>query len=314
MAIDYVALARELAGLRELAAQKVRKEPLPTDRDAQRHVREEVHRLGLASNILDLETKGYTVLPPGSAAPTEFCDRLRDTILAIAEKDCPFATDPGRPRGHLLWHLLPRDQIFEQALMAERPLALVAYLLGYRAKLSQCTGIVKDETSTEAFQFHADQSRKIPAPWPSDAQFCTVTWVLSDYTRENGSVCVLPGTHKLCRDVPDEMVLGHDHPDVVPVEAQAGSVIVWHGALWHGAFPRSSPGQRVSLAMPMVRFHLLAQELFWASTAPEMIERNSSRFAALMGLVGSWPWGVDGPDTGYERPSWLTTRCENRFA
>ena len=91
-------------------------------------------------------------------------------------------------------------------------------------------------------------------------------------------------------------------------------MIVWHGALWHGAFPRSSPGQRVSLAMPMVRFHLLAQELFWASTAPEMIERNSSRFAALMGLVGSWPWGVDGPDTGYERPSWLTTRCENRFA
>jgi hypothetical protein len=46
-----------------------------------------------------------------------------------------------------------------------------------------------------------------------------------------------------------------------------------------------------------------------------MLERNPSRFAALVGMLGSWPWGADGPDDGkYQRPSWLSTPNENRFA
>jgi len=314
MAIDHVAVLRELAKLRELATQKLETAKLPTGLAAHRHVREEIRSLGLESNAVDLELKGYTVIPPGIPASGEFCKMLREKILEIDRQDRPEAIGAGYPRGRLLYHLLPRDQIFEQALMSPAPLALVAYLMGYRAKLSQCTGAIKDETSSAPFEFHADQSRKVPAPWPSDAQYCTVTWALTDYTRENGSVCVFPGSHKSCIDVPEQFVMAHDHPDVEVVEAPAGSIIIWHGGLWHGAVPRTASGERVTLIMPMVRFHLLPQELFWASTAKEMVERNSSRFAALMGLAGSWPWGVDGPDTGYTRPTWLATRWENRFA
>jgi len=314
MAIDHIAVMRDLAQLRELAAQKLEKERLPTGLAAHKLVRGEIRTLGLEGNAVDLELKGYTVLPPGVAAPREFCDKLRDTIVEIDRQDRPEALGAGHPRGRLLWHLLPRDQVFEQALMSPAPLALTAYMLGYRAKLSQCTAAVKNESSSAPFEFHADQSRKIPAPWPSDAQYCTITWVLTDYTRENGAVCVFPGTHKSCTDVPEQFVMAHDHPDVEVIEAPAGSVIIWHGGLWHGAVPRTASGERVTLMMPMVRFHLLQQEVFWASTTKEMIERNSSRFAALMGLAGSWPWGIDGPDTAYKRPSWLSTRWENRFA
>lgn len=314
MPIDHVGVLGELAELRSLAAKKVEEDRLPTDLEAARHVRAELRELGLDSYAVDLETRGYTVLPPGVAAPQEFCERLLDTILEIDRQDRPEALDAGHPRGRLLWHLLPRDRIFEEAVMAPAPLALVAYLLGYRAKLGQCTAAIKDETSSAPFAFHADQSRKVPAPWPSDAQYCTVTWALTDYTRENGALCVLPGSHKLCSDVPESHLMMHDHPDVQVVEAPAGSVILHHGALWHGAVPRTAQGQRVTLMLPMVRFHLLPQELFWASTTPEMIARNPSRFSALMGLLGSWPWGAEGPDTKYTRPSWLTTRGENRFA
>lgn len=314
MPIDHVSMMRELARLRELAARKVEADRLPVELNAQLHARAELGGLGLDQHAVDLETRGYTILPPGTAAPLEFCDQLRETILEIARQDQPEALGPGKPRGRLVWHLLARDQIFEKALMAPAPLALVAYLMGYRAKLSQCTGAIKDNSSTAAFELHADQSRKVPAPWPSDAQYCTVTWALTDYDRDNGAVCVVPGSHKLCADVPESMVSAHDHPSVEVVEAPAGSVIVWHGGLWHGAVPRTAPGERVTLIMPMVRFHLLPQELFWASTTPEMIERNSARFAALMGLLGGWPWGADGPDTHYQRPSWLTTRLEGRFS
>ncbi|MEJ3746455.1 phytanoyl-CoA dioxygenase family protein [Actinomycetes bacterium KLBMP 9797] len=314
MSFDHRELSRTLAELRRLAAIKVEQDRLPTGLAAQLRVREELSALGLDHHAVDLETKGYTVLPPGIAGSLELCARLRDLILAIDEEERPDAPEHGHSRGRNLWHLLSRDPIFEQALMAPAPLALVAYLVGYRAKLSQFRGIVKDDTSVEPMEIHADQSRKVPAPWPSDAQYCTVTWVLTDYTVENGAVCVFPGTHKLCTDVPKEFEMAHDHPDLEVIEAPAGSVIIWHGGLWHGAVPRTAPGKRVTLVAPMVRFHLLPQEVFFASTTPEMLERNSSRFAALMGLLGSWPWGADGPDTAYTRPSWLSTLWENRFA
>ncbi|MEV4118510.1 phytanoyl-CoA dioxygenase family protein [Micromonospora sp. NPDC049645] len=314
MPIDHVSVLRELAELRRLAAAKVERDPLPAGWEAQRSVGDELHRLGLTGYAADLETNGYTVLPPGVAAPDDLIVRLREAIIRLDAEDRPKALGEGAPRGRLMYHILHRDPVFEEALMSPQVLALVAYLMGYRAKLSQCTGAIKDDSSTSAFELHADQSRKVPAPWPSDAQFGTVTWCLTDYTRANGAVCVVPGTHKLCSDVPEDMVMAHDHPDLKVVEAPAGSVIIWHGGLWHGATPRTAPGERITLIMPMVRFHLMPQELFWASVTPEMLERNSSRFAALMGLLGGWPWGVDGPDTGYQRPSWLTTRWENRFS
>jgi hypothetical protein len=307
-------LTRTLAELRRLTAAKVEVDRLPTGLEAALQVRRDLAEHGLEGHAVDLETRGYTVLPPGLGAPLELCERIRDLLLAIDDEEQPDQPERGHSRGRNLWHLLPRDPLFEQALTAPPQLALVAYLMGYRAKLSQFRGIVKDDTSVAPMEIHADHSRKVPAPWPSDAQYCTVTWALTDYTRENGAVCVFPGTHKLCTDVPREYEMAHDHPELEVVEAPAGSVIVWHGGLWHGAVPRTAQGKRVTLVMPMVRFHLLPQEAFFASTTPEMLERNSSRFAALMGLLGSWPWGIDGPDTAYTRPSWLSTARENRFA
>ena len=161
------------------------------------------------------------------------------------------------------------------------PGALVTYLLGYRAKLSQSTALVK-AAGTKPLRIHADHSGKIPAPWPSVAQYCNVTWVTTDYTRENGAVCVWPGSHRFCRPVPPDLEMAHDHPEVEVLEMPKGSVIVWHGSLWHGAVPRTSAGERVTLVLPHVRDHVQAQELYWASTTPEMIERNGSRFCALM--------------------------------
>ena len=76
MAIDRIALARELNQLRELAKEKWKEDPLPTGRDAEVRLRKEIQELGLESHIADLETDGYTVLPPGKAAPIELFDEL----------------------------------------------------------------------------------------------------------------------------------------------------------------------------------------------------------------------------------------------
>ena len=84
MAIDRIALARELNQLRELAKEKWKEDPLPTGRDAEVRLRKEIQELGLESHIADLETDGYTVLPPGKAASP----RTRCPACAAARQGC----------------------------------------------------------------------------------------------------------------------------------------------------------------------------------------------------------------------------------
>ena len=294
MALDTKAVVAHLAELRSLAMAKYEAEPLPTGAAARATLAREIDALDLKNHVADLETNGYAVLPPGKAKPVAFFDELREAIVGLAEDDRSRNLGAESGLGNTLFHLLPRAPIIEQALLAPAPLALVTYLLGYRAKLSQSTALIK-RAGTKPLALHADHSGKIPAPWPSIAQYCNVTWVTTDYTRANGAVCVWPGSHRFCRPVPPDLAMAHDHEEVEVLEVAKGSVIVWHGSLWHGALPRTAEGQRVTLVLPHVRDHVQAQELYWASATPAMIERNSSRFCALMGLYSAYPWIEDGP-------------------
>ncbi len=294
MGIDRVSLAEELNQLRDLARTKWEEDPLPTGREAEIRLRKEIKDLELEPHISDLETDGYTILPPGKAAPPEFFEEIRLVVEELSEK-MPTDNLAGNGLGKTLFHMLPENPVFEKALMAEAPLTLVTYLLGYRAKLSQCTGLIKD-SGAPALAIHADHSAKFPAPWSSISNYSVVTWVLTDYTRENGAVCVWPGSHLRGQPVPADLTMSHDHPEIKVLEVPKGSVIIWHGSLWHGAVPRTASGSRMTLVLPHVRDHVQPQELFWASVTEQMIKRNSPRFCTLMGLTSAAPWIQDGPD------------------
>ncbi len=286
MPIDSAGLQQGLAELRELAVAKLEADPLPVGKEAEQRLRADIERYELEGEIADLETKGYTVLPPGKAAPIDFFDRLRDAIIRAAADDHN-APRPGT--GHTIQHLLPQDPVFQEAITCPVTLTLVTYMVGFRAKISQTTGLVKD-SSTPPLRIHADHSNKIPAPWPSLAQYCNLNWICSDYTRENGAICVWPGSHRWGRPVPADLEMAHDHEDLEVLEIPRGSVIAWHGSLWHGALPRTTEGERVTLVTPFVRDHIQAQELYWATATPEMIERNPARYGTLVGLTSKWPW------------------------
>ena len=125
MAIDAVQLAADLMELRGLANEKLVEEPLPTGEEAGKRLQADIERHDLKSEIADLETKGYAILPPGKAKPVEFFDRLRESILRLAETHRPGGFGPASPLGNTLYHVLPQDRIFEEAVMAPAPLTLV---------------------------------------------------------------------------------------------------------------------------------------------------------------------------------------------
>ncbi len=268
----------------------------------------DISEFRLHENIAELDAYGLTVVAAEKAAESGFAERALEAVLSAAQRRTGQRPDLEKGLTHAnigatsgqrgeqwLWRLLFDDPLFEQALMNRVCLALITYLLGYSAKLSNSSAVIKGPVDMDGPQkplgLHSD-NRGIPAPFPMYAQVANATWALTDYTLENGCVGYLPGSHLLCRQpTPDEAL-----DDVVPVEAEAGSLIVWHGNTWHAPFPRTAPGLRVSLLFYFCRDYLTTQERYRDAVPAEVLARNPERFATLMGLKDGYGWDEKGPD------------------
>ena len=236
----------------------------------------EICRLGLQTYVADLDAHGYTVIPPEIATPNGLAERMLEAVLDIAERRNGERPDletgsthahlgiettatrraKGRPKGRLptgqaashkgdsplgdlMQSILPEDPVFEESLMNPVLLAMATYLCGYGVVLSAMGCWMKGPNET-TFTMHTD-SGGTPEPMPAHAYTCQCAYVLTDYNRENGSTCFVPGSHKWGRKPKgrEAILLPYEEggaEQAVPSVAKAGSMLVWHGHTWHGAF------------------------------------------------------------------------------
>jgi len=129
---------------------------------------------------------------------------------------------------------------------------------------------------------------------PEYAVGANATFAITEYSRENGSVCFWPGSHKFCRQPMREE--RENTAQLVPIEAPAGSLIVWHGNTWHGAFARSAPGLRMNLIMFFCRPFMQRQEMYCDRLSAGVLRRNGPRFSRLVGMDQVFPMGREGPN------------------
>ena len=109
--------------------------------------------------------------------------------------------------------------------------------LGFRAPLPGCghQGLHPD--------FFPGQ--RTSGPW----QVLAAMWCITAFTRDNGSLRVIPGSHRSARDPSDDMEFPGmgPHPDEVKLIAPAGSLILFNSAsLWHSGTLNYSPGLRLA--------------------------------------------------------------------
>ena len=287
----------------------------------------EICELGLQTYVADLDTHGYTVIPPEIASPNGLADRMLAACLDIAERrngerpdmetgsthaNLPItprgsSVKEGRPKGRMplgqrdapdspvgdiMHSIFFEDEVFEDALMNPVLLAMATYLCGYSVVLSGMGCWMKGPNKS-TFRLHTDTP--LASPLPPQSMVCELMYVLTDFNRENGGTAFVPGSHRLCRN-PDgrEAIIGEGgNEDVVPVEAKAGSLVVWTGKTWHGSYNRTATGLRVSVPVYMVRPFIRTQENFIGRVPQEMLDRHPSRFAILM---------QQGVVPGYENP------------
>ena len=259
---------------------------------------EQLGRLGLERNALELDICGYTVVED-AIDPELTAAGLEATLATFEDRFGRRPAVAGDAHYEGYWvsrYMLLRDPAFERILLAEKVLALIDYLVGSDCVLSTLTAHIRGQGGgktlpTGYLPLHGDDTS--PAPHPTFNNHATVNICLTDVTEESGCLAFVPGSHKrLRKPTEQESILAGDHanPEAVPMVAPAGSAIIWPSQTWHGSWVSKTPGLRVTLAELFSRPHLQTYEYLRETVPAEALERNDPRFATLVGMdtIGGW--------------------------
>jgi ectoine hydroxylase-related dioxygenase (phytanoyl-CoA dioxygenase family) len=261
----------------------------------------QIRALGLETHLAELDAFGFTVIE--DALSGDMTQRLREAVVREAERSFAAKLDVESEEAHRNWKLVPylmfKDPLFEDAVLNEKPLALITYLLGHSCRLSSLTSHVKGPGGP-GLLLHADTANGAPAPFSPFSHVANCNYALTDYTRESGALAMVPGSHRFARQ-PTRFEVNLEGPaantDAIAVEVPAGSAVVWHGNTWHGSFPRQVPGLRINLSMYFCRQHIEPQEAYKDHVPADVIARHGqdSRLATLLGLHSVHGWRDEGP-------------------
>ena len=278
-------------------------QPIPAESEALQRVLDSIHELGLNDNVVELEAHGFTVIK--NAITKRQVDGAKAAILARVARQTGRAVDPDKATSAdfegmtYVPYMLYDDEIFEDILMAPKPLALVTYLLGESCLLSSM-GCHFRGPGGQPLPLHSDNGNGIPAPYSAISQVANVNYALTPYSREAGALAMVPGSHRLARQPsPDESNLGEGaNPDAVSMDISPGDAVVWHGNSWHGSFVRQLPGVRMNLAVYFNRQYIQTQERHGDAVPDDVRARhaNDARFLNLLGAKQPYGWRAEGPD------------------
>jgi ectoine hydroxylase-related dioxygenase (phytanoyl-CoA dioxygenase family) len=276
-----------------------------SDQRALRRTLGKINLLGLNDHLSELETRGYTTI---KGVLTE--DRIRRAKEAILDRveqmtgkriDPTTATEDDYQGMSYLPYLLYDNEVFEEILLEEKPLALINYLLGESCVLSSLGCHFKGPGENGVLPLHSDNAG--PTPFPPYSLVSNVNYALTPYSRKAGALAMVPGSHKFAtRPNTSQMSLSGDscNPSALPMDLDPGDCVVWHGSTWHGSFARQIPGIRMNLAVYFARPSVVTQEKHKNSVPLEVLNRHASdpRFSALLAGNQAYGWQGEGPDYG----------------
>jgi ectoine hydroxylase-related dioxygenase (phytanoyl-CoA dioxygenase family) len=221
--------------------------------------------------------EGYAILEraiePGLvAALVQAIDRAMDALAV------PFGANEFLGlRTRRLFNLLARDPVFARVPVHPAVLGVVERVLDPECLLSSLTAVEMGAGET-AQPLHADDG-SIPLPKPHVPITCTAIWALTDFTEENGGTRVVPGSHRADHSPRKDERASESRPSAMP----AGSVLVYHGSLWHGGGANSSAGRRLAIICNYCAGFLRQEECQLLALPREQVAGFPPRLQALVG-------------------------------
>jgi ectoine hydroxylase-related dioxygenase (phytanoyl-CoA dioxygenase family) len=265
-----------------------------------RAIAEQIDELDLYRNIAELDMYGFTVVDASVTGARDTAQRAFERVVDLAEERTGERPDVETGLTHssyaksavpCVYKFVHEDVVFQELMLHPIAVALVTYLLGQRCVLSESALFMKGPAESDErlnhlsitgkkllLGLHSDYILR-PEPFPAYAEECNLTWMLTDYSVDNGALAIVPGSHRQRRrpnagdDVEDQLVA---------IEAPQGSLVLINDATWHGALPSTVPGLRAGLALRFCRPFVARREVF-EDLPDDLTEGKSARFAQFMG-------------------------------
>jgi ectoine hydroxylase-related dioxygenase (phytanoyl-CoA dioxygenase family) len=192
-----------------------------------------------------LDAQGWVTL--GQAIAPSLRTRLVERIEALfAEEGARAGSEWKQEDGaRRLANLADKGDVFVEAMLAPAVLARVRQVLGPHFKLSSLNARAAEPRGGRAQPLHVDAGA---LPDEHGYWVCNALWMLDDFTPDNGTLRVVPGTHRSGRRPQDALADPQaPHPDEVLVTGRAGDVVVMNAHLWHGGTANRTDARRLAL-------------------------------------------------------------------
>jgi ectoine hydroxylase-related dioxygenase (phytanoyl-CoA dioxygenase family) len=239
----------------------------------------------LAGHLERIAAEGYTIVE--DAIEVDLLDELVGELerLEVDLGIVPARNDFEGAQTVRIYNLLVHGNVFERVPVHPSVLPIVEGVLDAGCLISSLSSIAICEGETPQ-PIHADD-QLMPIPKPHPPTVCNSMWALTDFTEVNGATRIIPGTH--LADVSPEY---GKHYDSIPAEMPRGSVLVWHGSLWHGGGANTTAARRIGLAMNYCAGYVRQQENQQlgiprqiAAGFDERLQRLGG-YSVYMGLIG----------------------------
>lgn len=196
----------------------------------------------LATHRANLDRDGYTIVHDAFDADTAAA--LHADVVRLEHE---LGIGPGTNgfegfATHRVYNLLAHGGLYQQIPVHPVVLPLMHHLLGDSPLVSSLSSITIGPGET-AQPIHADD-QVMPLPKPHPATAANSMWAITDFTEANGATRIIPGSH-----LADHSPVYGQHYDSICAEMPAGSILVWHGSLWHGGGANTTDQRRMGIAM-----------------------------------------------------------------
>ncbi len=236
-----------------------------------------------------IDTEGYIVLP--NLITEQDCNHYKALLEENYEIYAPKYAGNSAPAGHGLdnkslertvYNLHNKDLSFFELFDHPEVLKILDFML--------LEGSYKD---SEPYYLYNNCARRPLLGNPgqqlhSDSRlpginYCiiaNVLWVLDDFTFDNGSTRIVPGSHKFMDFAED----GKTYDEEIRLNVKKGSAIIFNANLWHGGGANTDGASRWAITLGYARWFVKPAFDYMQNTPIEIYENLTHERRKLLGL------------------------------
>jgi len=224
----------------------------------------------------ELDKNGFSVIR--DVISRDELTKLNDAFdKSISSKNISFSNTRFEGKKTIrLYNPINSSVVFSSLVLNDKVLSVAEDILGSDLLLSSMT-VISLYPGEIAQPLHSDDG-PIPIPRPHMPIVINAMFALTDFTKFNGATMVVPGSHKFDR-LPNES----DQSKLIPVEMQAGSVLIFNGSLWHAGGANNSTFPRVGATVYFSSGFLRAEENYLLGINPDTMKTLPRRLQELCG-------------------------------